>query len=54
MLMHGKIIDLLEMREIADAAIGKTGAGLNQEQRKRLTIGVELGMELSVPYGNHC
>ncbi|GME24594.1 ABC transporter-like protein [Neofusicoccum parvum] len=37
-----KIIDLLEMREIAGATIGKPGAGLNQEQRKRLTIGVEL------------
>ncbi|KAF2262008.1 hypothetical protein CC78DRAFT_330158 [Lojkania enalia] len=37
-----KIIDLLEMRDIAGAAIGKTGAGLNQEQRKRVTIGVEL------------
>ncbi|KAF1982123.1 hypothetical protein K402DRAFT_397857 [Aulographum hederae CBS 113979] len=37
-----KIIDLLEMREIAGAAIGRTGEGLNQEQRKRLTIGVEL------------
>lgn len=36
------IIDLLEMREIAGAAIGITGSGLNQEQRKRLTIGVEL------------
>ncbi|EDU40824.1 ABC drug exporter AtrF [Pyrenophora tritici-repentis] len=37
-----KIIDLLEMRDIAGAAIGTTGNGLNQEQRKRLTIGVEL------------
>lgn len=37
-----KIIDLLEMREIAGAAIGKVGSGLNQEQRKRVTIGVEL------------
>jgi ATP-binding cassette subfamily G (WHITE) protein 2 (SNQ2) len=36
------IIDLLEMREIAGAAIGVSGNGLNQEQRKRLTIGVEL------------
>jgi ATP-binding cassette subfamily G (WHITE) protein 2 (SNQ2) len=36
------IIDLLEMREIAGAAIGTSGNGLNQEQRKRLTIGVEL------------
>ena len=37
-----KIIDLLEMRDIAGAAIGQIGNGLNQEQRKRLTIGVEL------------
>lgn len=37
-----KIIDLLEMREIAGATIGKMGQGLNQEQRKRVTIGVEL------------
>ncbi|KAI9796436.1 MAG: hypothetical protein M1835_004101 [Candelina submexicana] len=37
-----KIIDLLEMRDIAGAAIGTSGAGLNQEQRKRVTIGVEL------------
>ncbi|KAL8687527.1 MAG: hypothetical protein Q9218_006329, partial [Villophora microphyllina] len=37
-----RIIDLLEMRSIAGATIGKIGAGLNQEQRKRVTIGVEL------------
>jgi ATP-binding cassette, subfamily G (WHITE), member 2, SNQ2 len=37
-----KVLDLLEMRDIAGAAIGKPGEGLNQEQRKRLTIGVEL------------
>ena len=36
------VIDLLEMRGIAGATIGKIGSGLNQEQRKRLTIGVEL------------
>lgn len=36
------IIDLLEMRDIAGATIGKIGEGLNQEQRKRLTIGIEL------------
>lgn len=36
------IIDLLEMRDIAGATIGAIGEGLNQEQRKRLTIGVEL------------
>ncbi|MCJ1400134.1 hypothetical protein MMC11_003338 [Xylographa trunciseda] len=37
-----RIIDLLEMRPIAGATIGMIGEGLNQEQRKRLTIGVEL------------
>ncbi|EAU33615.1 hypothetical protein ATEG_05854 [Aspergillus terreus NIH2624] len=37
-----KIIDLLEMRSIAGAVIGSSGGGLNQEQRKRLTIAVEL------------
>lgn len=36
------IIDLLEMHDIAGATIGKIGEGLNPEQRKRLTIGVEL------------
>ncbi|KAF7560214.1 hypothetical protein G7046_g3922 [Stylonectria norvegica] len=36
------IIDLLEMRDIAGATIGQIGEGLNQEQRKRLTIAVEL------------
>jgi ATP-binding cassette, subfamily G (WHITE), member 2, SNQ2 len=37
-----KILDLLEMQDIAGAAIGVPGSGLNQEQRKRVTIGVEL------------
>ena len=37
-----RIIDLLEMRDIAGATIGDIGSGLNQEQRKRVTIGVEL------------
>ncbi|KAF9771709.1 hypothetical protein IL306_010636 [Fusarium sp. DS 682] len=36
------IIDLLEMRDIAGAIIGTVGQGLSAEQRKRLTIGVEL------------
>lgn len=36
------IIDLLEMHDIAGATIGRVGEGLNSEQRKRLTIGVEL------------
>jgi ATP-binding cassette, subfamily G (WHITE), member 2, PDR len=39
-----KVIVLLEMEEIADAIIGghDGGVGLSVEQRKRLTIGVEL------------
>ncbi|KAF1813415.1 putative ABC transporter [Eremomyces bilateralis CBS 781.70] len=37
-----KVLDLLEMRDIAGAVIGSEGNGLTQEQRKRLTIGVEL------------
>lgn len=37
-----RIIDLLEMRDIAGATIGTIGSGLNAEQRKRVTIGVEL------------
>ena len=36
------IIDLLEMQDIEHSLIGKVGAGLSIEQRKRLTIGVEL------------
>ncbi|CAG8892652.1 unnamed protein product [Penicillium egyptiacum] len=36
------IIDLLEMRPVAGATVGSAGSGLNQEQRKRLTIAVEL------------
>lgn len=37
-----EIIDLLELHDISDAIIGKPGEGLGVEQRKRLTIGVEL------------
>lgn len=37
-----RILDLLEMNNIAGATIGVIGEGLNQEQRKRLTIAVEL------------
>lgn len=36
------VIDLLEMHEYSNAIIGTPGEGLNVEQRKRLTIGVEL------------
>ena len=37
-----EVINLLEMEEYADAVVGVPGEGLNVEQRKRLTIGVEL------------
>ena len=37
-----EIIALLEMEDIADAIIGDPEAGLAVEQRKRVTIGVEL------------
>ncbi|KAK8877617.1 ABC transporter [Apiospora arundinis] len=36
------VIRTLEMENIADALIGVPGAGLNLEQRKRVTIGLEL------------
>ncbi|KAH7152018.1 ABC-2 type transporter-domain-containing protein [Dactylonectria estremocensis] len=36
------IINLLELEDICDALIGTPGAGLSIEQRKRVTLGVEL------------
>ena len=37
-----EVIKLLDMQPYADAVVGVLGEGLNVEQRKRLTIGVEL------------
>ncbi|CZR67589.1 probable ABC transporter [Phialocephala subalpina] len=37
-----EVIKLLEIEEYSDAVVGVPGEGLNVEQRKRLTIGVEL------------
>ncbi|KAE9566150.1 ZEB2-regulated ABC transporter 1 [Colletotrichum fructicola] len=37
-----KVIEILGMGEYADAVVGVPGEGLNVEQRKKLTIGVEL------------
>ncbi|KAK3075150.1 Multidrug resistance protein [Teratosphaeriaceae sp. CCFEE 6253] len=37
-----EVVKLLDMEEYADAVVGVPGEGLNVEQRKRLTIGVEL------------
>ncbi|KAL1306318.1 hypothetical protein AAFC00_004397 [Neodothiora populina] len=42
------IIDLLEMQDIEHGLIGGIGAGLSVEQRKRLTIGVELVSKPSI------
>ncbi|KAK4140476.1 ABC-2 type transporter-domain-containing protein [Dichotomopilus funicola] len=42
------IIDLLELHDLADTLIGKPGAGLTIEQRKRVTIGVELVAKPSI------
>ena len=37
-----KVIQILEMTEYADALVGDIGRGLNVEQRKKLSVGVEL------------
>jgi ABC-type multidrug transport system ATPase subunit len=37
-----EVIKLLDMQDFAEAVVGIPGEGLNVEQRKRLTIGVEL------------
>lgn len=37
-----KIIDLLDMRKYSESLVGAVGRGLNVEQRKKLSIGVEL------------
>ncbi|OBT71758.1 hypothetical protein VF21_09635 [Pseudogymnoascus sp. 05NY08] len=37
-----EVIELLDMQPFADAVVGVPGEGLNVEQRKRVTIGVEL------------
>ena len=37
-----EVIKLLDMQEYSEAVVGVLGEGLNVEQRKRLTIGVEL------------
>lgn len=42
------IVDLLEMHDIENTLIGTSGAGLSVEQRKRLTIGVELVSKPSI------
>ncbi|KAM5356965.1 hypothetical protein ACJ41O_003611 [Fusarium nematophilum] len=43
-----EIIALLELQNLADVLIGATGNGLSVEQRKRVTIGVELVSKPSI------
>ncbi|KAL4860632.1 hypothetical protein BDV12DRAFT_209006 [Aspergillus spectabilis] len=42
------IIDLLELHDLANTLIGTVGEGLSVEQRKRVTIGVELVSKPSI------
>lgn len=42
------IIDLLELHDLENTLIGSIGAGLSVEQRKRVTIGVELVSKPSI------
>jgi ABC-type multidrug transport system ATPase subunit len=42
------IVDLLELNDLEHTLIGRPGAGLSVEQRKRLTIGVELVAKPSI------
>ncbi|KAJ5660617.1 hypothetical protein N7507_007068 [Penicillium longicatenatum] len=42
------IIDLLELHDLADTLVGSVGNGLSVEQRKRVTIGVELVSKPSI------
>ena len=44
-----EVISLLEMEDMADAIIGDPETGLAVEQRKRVTIGVELLLFLDEP-----
>lgn len=37
-----EVIEMLDMSEFADAVVGVPGSGLSLEQRKRMTVGVEL------------
>ena len=43
-----QILDLLELRELEDAIVGSPDAGLSVEQRKRVTIAVELAAKPDV------
>lgn len=42
------VIHMLEMEDIAESLVGVPGASLSLEQRKRVTIGVELSTKLDI------
>ena len=43
MLMHRQVLELMELEPLRNAIVGLPGiSGVSVEQRKRLTIGVEL------------
>ncbi len=43
-------MDLVELTPIRDSPVGLPGSGLSVEQRKRLTIGVELVANPSIVF----
>ncbi|KAK7207674.1 ABC-2 type transporter-domain-containing protein [Myxozyma melibiosi] len=43
-----RVIEMLEMQDYAEAVVGVLGQGLNVEQRKKLSIGVELAAKPSL------
>ncbi|KIW22564.1 uncharacterized protein PV07_10850 [Cladophialophora immunda] len=43
-----RVIEVLKMQHFSDAVVGQPGEGLNIEQRKLLTIGVELAAKPSI------
>lgn len=43
-------MDLIELTPIKHASVGMPGSGLSVEQRKRLTIGVELVANPSIVF----
>jgi ABC-type branched-subunit amino acid transport system ATPase component len=46
------VLDLLDLMPIRSAMVGAVGAGLSTEERKRLTIGVELVANPSIIFAD--